>query len=266
MSGSKILLIDGPPLLYKHGSNPNYKSSVDEHFYRIFNDCGTDKYIGFLEKKRNFRKAMYPTYKGSRSKKDLLERHPFFYRVKDYLLEQYGFYLIDNIEADDAVSILSNRLSKPCIIDGKEYKSVDRPSIVVSIDKDLLQIPSLYYNLNTGVFIDAQKEMFELNSKRKLKATGFKLVYAQLIMGDPVDDVKGIPRCGDVTAYKALKDCKTEMECYNEVLKLYKSYFPNTYEAELKKNFTLLSMLKVGTNFPEVKVSTYKNKFIHGED
>lgn len=57
----------------------------------------------------------------------------------------------------------------------------------------------------------------------KLRGSGLKFFYAQLITGDTVDNYKGIAGCGPKVAYETLDNCRTEKECFEAVLQLYKN-------------------------------------------
>lgn len=59
----------------------------------------------------------------------------------------------------------------------------------------------------------------------KLEGTGLSYFYAQLIIGDKVDNYDGIVGKGIVAAYEALKDCKTGKELYMATLDLYKQAY-----------------------------------------
>lgn len=71
-------------------------------------------------------------------------------------------------------------------------------SIIISKDKDLRMVPGLHMDWETGehfctgnpfgsVFIDDTK------SQKKLSGWGTKFFWAQLLMGDPADNIKGLP-------------------------------------------------------------------------
>lgn len=77
----------------------------------------------------------------------------------------------------------------------------------------------------------------------KLKGTGLKFFYAQIIMGDMADNYKGLQGKGMTAAYNALVNCKTEKELYLTTLALYKEVYgtgehwcPNYLGTEEYKN------------------------------
>lgn len=59
----------------------------------------------------------------------------------------------------------------------------------------------------------------------KVKGTGLKFFYAQLVMGDGADNYKGIEGRGQKFAYELLKDAETEREMFELVLGAYKDAY-----------------------------------------
>jgi len=55
----------------------------------------------------------------------------------------------------------------------------------------------------------------------KLKGTGLKFFYAQLLMGDPVDNYSGLPGVGDTRAYEILDSAVSEQDLLERVKQLY---------------------------------------------
>jgi 5'-3' exonuclease len=67
-------------------------------------------------------------------------------------------------------------------------------------------------------------ELGELEPPSKTKGiigNGLKFFYAQCITGDRTDTIPGLDGHGPVAAYKLLKDCTSEEECFNAVLSAY---------------------------------------------
>jgi len=55
----------------------------------------------------------------------------------------------------------------------------------------------------------------------KLRGTGLKFFYSQLLTGDTVDNYKGLPGVGEVKAYEILDDAGSEQELVSRVRQLY---------------------------------------------
>lgn len=133
-------------------------------------------------------------YKGNRSDNP----RPSHYRaVVSHALAR-GANLAVGQEADDELGIAAT--STP-------------GSIIVSIDKDLMQIPGRHYDF-------VKKEELNVTPKE-----GTKFFYQQVLSGDSVDNVPGIEGIGPVKAKKLLEKAESPLECWNIALKAYEAKY-----------------------------------------
>lgn len=125
-----------------------------------------------------FRKDFYPDYKGNRGIRPML-----YHALREWVLEHYGdaCYLRPRLEADDILGILQTH---PSIIKG--------PRMIVSPDKDLMQIPGKLMNPRT-------KDRYDVEAK-----DGERWFYTQILTGDTVDNYPGCPGIGTVKALPIL--------------------------------------------------------------
>lgn len=103
--------------------------------------------------------------------------------------------------------------------------------IILSGDKDLRLTPGPYWEIEEGRLdiIDGRYGWIrtkEMTSSTKVIGHGTKFFWAQMLMGDSADNVKGIIRynralCGPVAAYNILKNVHDESEAANLVLRAY---------------------------------------------
>lgn len=138
--------------------------------------------VCFSDPNKNWRKTVLPTYKGNRksAKPELLMG------VKAYLSQVFTTYQRPWLEGDDILGILSTH---PKLIQGKK--------IIVTIDKDLQQIPGLLFNPDKDDHV------------RSITAqSGLRFFMRQTITGDTVDGYTGCPSVGQVGAERAL--CSAE--------------------------------------------------------
>ena len=84
----------------------------------------------FLTGKGNFRFDLVDNYKANRSG---VERPVHLQAIREHLIDNWGAVVSEGEEADDLIGIRATQL-------GPE-------AIVASIDKDMLQIPCIHYNL-----------------------------------------------------------------------------------------------------------------------
>jgi hypothetical protein len=168
----------------------------------------------FLTGEGNFRKEVAVTqeYKGKRSAK------PFHYDATRSLLEHvYQAKVVHGMEADDWMSYQQTVNIKQ-----------DINSCIVSRDKDLMMVEGWHYQWMVGRQPEKLSKATKLGTldlgtakKRKLRGDGLRWFYAQVLMGDVVDNIPGLQGVGDVAAWNALKDCQTEQELFSAVRQMY---------------------------------------------
>ena len=176
------------------------REKVDEICGNIMYDCHyPEEYVlgentwFYLTGSGNFRKdlATIKVYKGQRPPKP--EHLP---ATRDQLVERWGAEVVDGQEADDAIGIKATDLQGDCVI--------------VSVDKDLLMIPGTHYNF-------VKQEWTEVSQEQ-----GDYFFYKQLLTGDQVDNIQGVPGIGPKKAEKAYQGCTTVQEMYQKALEMYK--------------------------------------------
>lgn len=244
---SPVVLFDASCFLYIHGANPQYKRTLKDHIEGTLENLKSNRYIGFIDGKKNYRYdvATVAPYKGNRDKTDILEKFPFFYRVKEELLTTYGFHIVHGIEADDVVGIMNRRINPNQTMriynsngDLKTYEITNYVAVIASIDKDLLQLPAFHYNLtkHTIVMSNETSSHIKLNvGRNKVIGTGYKFLYTQVLMGDTTDNIKGLEKCGPVGAYTILEKCTTEKECIETVKQAFFDKEQDLAKKSLKK-------------------------------
>jgi DNA polymerase-1 len=125
-----------------------------------------DDIILFFSDSTNFRKQIYPEYKGHRNRKK-----PCGYRrAINWLKDLYEVRVLPTLEADDALGIAQT--AEP-----------DVDHILVSPDKDMRQIPGLLYDLTNPVVRVTPEE-------------GHRWHLIQTLSGDQTDGYGGCPGIG----------------------------------------------------------------------
>lgn len=187
-------------------------------------DAGCD--VGELylspEGNANFRFELYPEYKANRKN----AHKPAHYKaLRNYAVKHMGATVCDNIEADDELNIRANELTAQ----GKGW-------VIVTVDKDLNQIPGLHYDWR-------KKKLFDVTTDEARLC-----LYTQVLTGDSVDNIKGCPNIGPAKAAKALKHADGDEELLEVCKWLYiQAYDGDEAEAmkQLKLNIRLIRMLQV---------------------
>lgn len=157
----------------------------------------------------NFRKEIDPSYKANR--KDMpvpVHRQA----CHDYLMSEWGAIGCIDYEADDACGV---------------HQCYDGSTVIVGIDKDLLQIPGVHYQwpiIRKGVVVRAGR-FLEISEEE-----GFRNFFTQVLTGDVSDNIKGVDGIGPKKAAKLLAECKTEEEMYVVVENCYRQVIQDEYK------------------------------------
>ena len=178
--------------------------------------------------KNNFRKVLSPEYKVNR-KKNIWVNHVRKRLVNDGLSEWS-----DTLEADDLIADAANEIGK----DGY---------IIISIDKDLKQIPGVHfdfypiYKVNEGIKTKVGVKGLSITTD----FDGWKMVATQVLMGDATDGIRGLPKVGIKTAEKILKCAGSCRQMLFRCVRAYAAIYPESWRHEILLNYRLI---KLGNN------------------
>jgi len=162
-------------------------------------------YIAFDKSEHTFRKEVYPKYKANRKDidSDLLSQFALLEKYCD--LTNIPFIQLDMYEADDIIASLS--------LHAKQY---GLNPYVISGDKDLLQLMNkdvkIVYLSNSGP-ITYSKEMFI----EEYQIYPEQFIDYKALVGDPVDNISGIPGIGMKIAANLLTKFKNLDGIYKNI-------------------------------------------------
>ena len=150
----------------------------------------------YIDGDGNFRNkiATIKPYKGQRS----VHAKPLKYNdIRQYLLDHWNPTVCYDQETDDEIAIQQTLIAE-----------AGDKSIIVSVDKDFLQVPGWHYNPNKGFKNVGEREALERQ-------------YVQCLTGDSVDNIRGCFKVGPVAAKKIILGIKTETGMWGAVLTTY---------------------------------------------
>lgn len=210
-SNAPMLLIDGDILVYRAIASVEKEIEFEEDIWVMSTDLAEARsafktqldnildsvehgsYKLCLTDTENFRKTVYPEYKSNRKK----TRKPMGFRpFRKWVMDTQPIIIKPTLEADDVMGIIA---TKPWV-----------DAIIVSADKDLMQIPGKH--LVDGKVIQVTEE------------EGTKLFFLQTLMGDAVDGYPGCPGIGKVKAEKLLAEALSkdhELEVWAAIVDTY---------------------------------------------
>lgn len=200
---------------------------------RILKETKSDGYKLFItsndKSNYRFKVATIKEYKGNRK-----TPKPFYYeKVRSYLTEYWGAKEVKGQEADDQLGIAQSIDSKIWIF----------KSIICSIDKDLLMIPGLHYNIDKQSIVEIDDYKAYVN------------FYGQMLTGDVSDNIPGIYGVGKKTVESLfepvwrLKDTNNltvdqfRKELEKVVKKQYIEAFPTYTKEQLKECYLEIGRL-----------------------
>lgn len=233
-TSGRVLLADADSDVYKAAATVKtvptgvrrVHSAVLEHIFLA--DCTTgEAYLTAPDslKAGRFKIRAVQPYQGHRSSG---AKPPLLSAVRDGVWhaeppEEFTVHLERVVEADDAMMIRSYQLGDM--------------GVVSSDDKDLRMTPFRYYDRGRGVVLEpdpiGQLWMdFTPGGEKKLLGHGLKFFWAQMMMGDSADHIKGLIKwegknCGKVTAYNVLHPLPTMFEVSNTVIDGYRAINQN---------------------------------------
>ncbi len=198
-----LLLVDGSSYLYRaFHALPDLRNQAGEPtgaLYGVLNmlrrlesDYKADyKAVVFDAKGKTFRDDWYPEYKAHRPAmpEDLVRQiAPIHAAIK---AAGWPLLMIDGVEADDVIGTLASNAA----VDGIN-------TLISTGDKDLTQLvaPGIrWYNTMSNELLD------EAGVVEKFGVPPSRIVDYLALVGDPVDGVPGVPKCGAKTAVKWLE-------------------------------------------------------------
>jgi len=138
-------------------------------------DC-TNMQLALGDRAANFRKDLAPSYKCHRA---AYLRPPGFAELEANMVAHAKVHRAPRLEGDDILGLLAT-------------KEPTEGKVIVTIDKDLQQIPGWHYNPDTDELIEVTPEQ------------GVLFHLTQTLTGDRTDGYPGLPGCGPVKAAKIL--------------------------------------------------------------
>lgn len=202
-----LILVDGssyffrafhalPPLTTSTGLPTGAAYGVANMIKRLLKDYNSEHVaIIFDAKGKTFREDLYPDYKAHRPPMPTDLSSQFQPLVE--ILEAMGLpvILIDGVEADDVIGTLAQSASE----EGHKV-------LISTGDKDMAQLVNDNITLINTM---SNQVLDETGVKAKFGVEATQIIDYLTLIGDSVDNIPGIPKCGPKTAAKWLQEYQT---------------------------------------------------------
>lgn len=202
-------LLDGDIMTYRVACSAENEElgiaihRLDELLDLILTKTEVDSYRMWLSSDTNFRKEIYPEYKGNRK----APKPTHLADLRNYSLEKLNAEISnDGLETDDELTIHH-----------------DSDSIICSLDKDLLQSPGKHYSWGISGGTPDKRWTKPDTFTTITEFEGLQRLYTQILKGDTSDNIKGVAGVGEVKAANLVKDCKDEKDFITVCLEQYAS-------------------------------------------
>lgn len=234
-----VLLLDSDQHIYKAASTVKRLDTAIRRFYQLVLEekffTNAKAVRAYITPSDNFKCGRYllPTVKPYQGQRATREEIPLKAPLKAHLIANPHEYAQQGIEIIfDYINEADDNLIADSLLFG------DR-GLVSSFDKDMQLARGPLWNSTLGIkdiITDRYGWINYDEAAGKVKAHGLVFFWWQMLAGDDADYVKGIKTyqgkpCGKMSAYKAIKECRSEKEAADKVVRAYAAIGQN-YLAE----------------------------------
>ncbi len=182
-----------PPLVNSKGHPTGAIKGVISMLRRIPQDYpGSNVIVVFDAKGKNFRHELYPDYKANRPPMpdDLrCQIEPIHQMIKAMGLP---LLIIPDVEADDVIGVLAKQATE------------NKQDVIISTgDKDMAQLVTEHVTL-VNTMTDSVMDIAGVEQKFGVRPD--QIIDYLALIGDSVDNIPGVPKCGPKTAVKWLQE------------------------------------------------------------
>lgn len=270
MSSKKLMIIDGnsllfrafyalPPLTTAEGICTNGVYGFLTMFYKVVDEYKPDYLTVVFDKKGpTFRHKEYQEYKAGRSKTpdELSVQFPLLKEVLDTL--NITRYELDGFEADDLAGTL---------VKLGEEKGLD--VIAITGDKDYLQLASDKTKILLTRRGITDMDIYDYDTVvEKYELTPTQFIDLKGLMGDKSDNIPGVPRVGEKTGIKLLKDYDSIDGIYENICmikgKLKENLIEYRHQAFMSKKLaTIITHIPMDVDIEDMAVKEPNDKELY---
>jgi len=217
----QLFLVDGsnyifraffalPPLNNSRGMPTNAVFGFIRMFLKLIKEQHPTHICAIFDSpKRTFRDDLFAEYKANRSEtpNDLQVQIPYIYRAIDAF--RVKRIVREGYEADDVIATLATAGVK---------RKID--SVIITADKDFMQVVGAHVRL-WDPMRDKSTGLREVRDRFGVEPR--TLIDVQALMGDSIDNIKGVPGVGEKTAASLIQEFGSLDNLYNNLAKVEES-------------------------------------------
>lgn len=191
--------------------------------------------LGDFEPNFRIERAKLRVYKGTRKS----VKPEYYHAIRAYLITVHNAFVSRGCEADDEISM--------------EQTLRPDSTIICTRDKDLRQVPGNHYGWESGLQPEFHPQSYDRlgsislhrgKSSTKISGGGFLFFASQLLTGDVVDNIAGLPKYGPVKTFDILGDCESTGDALARVQQEYRNVYPIDWKDQLREQCDLLWMIR----------------------
>lgn len=238
----QTVLIDGDTLYYRaeygtHGIE-EAKRRLDQLVERVIETCFADEVKIAVKGSGNFRNEVYAEYKANRKRDD--RKKARLKALHQHMCDEHDAIRSDGMEADDLLRIWAHEAN---------YEDV----IIASIDKDLWCIAGTHYLIHRDEFKHVDENEADLH------------YWQQILKGDPVDNIPGLPGIGDKRAATILQDVPMGQRKL-AVVNAYKEVFQDDWHEKLMETGQLIHILRKPDDFFSINKEAFSSNSVESPE
>jgi len=220
-----LLIVDGDPLCFRAAYNQRSAEEAYDRFEEKLEDIQNTTFCDDTQiavyGANNFRIDFYSDYKNTPSRKKSKENNPYYFELRQILLDENRAVAADGMEADDLVRIWA-----------EEARAREQQFVVASVDKDLQCIAGHHYIIHRDELIHVTEDQ------------GDKHYWTQILTGDAVDNIRGLKGIGPKKAERILEGKHTSKARKQAVIDTYYEFYGHNWRTEMLHTGTLIHIMR----------------------
>ena len=242
-----LLIVDGDPLCFRAAYNQRSAEEAYDRFEEKLEDIQNTTFCDDTQiavcGDNNFRIDFYSDYKNTPSRKKSKENNPYYFELRQILLDEDRVVPATGMEADDLVRIWA-----------EEARAEEKQFVVASVDKDLQCIAGHHYIIHRDELIHVTEDQAD------------KHYWTQILTGDAVDNIRGLKGIGPKKAERILEGKPTSRARKQAVIDTYYEFYGKDWRTEMLHTGTLIHIMRTHDDMFDISLDCQPTQLRGQED